>query len=190
MHGNITLARERPHRTLGSLISLYESNYQRLMRLAPDLERIEGAMVSSVAGALDLHLIVHEREAHTTWLTLTYRFGERLQPNARIAVYHDVRSATLLNFTRRPRPPERWASSLLYRSRPRQPMPHLHQKWRANRFLQKWLGFCHHQGHLFLHATCDPVSPSALMAAPARTAAAVRRTAEEQIAPGALGSGG
>ena len=139
--------------TLSSLIDLYESNYYRLLRLVPELRGMDGTVVSRVAGALDLYLTVHEQQRYTTTLSLTYRFHDELQPNAGIVVYHDVHAAELVSFSRRRRrrsPNRPWR---------RRPMPDLDQKWHTNRFLQKWLGFCHRQGHLFLLVTCHRVPP-------------------------------
>lgn len=48
-------------RNLASLMDLYEGNYRRLMRLAPDLERLGESAISRVGGALDLHLSVIDR---------------------------------------------------------------------------------------------------------------------------------
>ena len=140
-------------RSLGSLIDLYESNYYRLLRLVPELRCIEGTVVSRVAGALDLYLTVHEQQRYTTILSLTYWFGDELQPNAGIVVYHDVHAAELVSFSRRRRIPNRTSWR-------RKPMPDLDRKWQTNRFLQKWLGFCHRQGHLFLLVTCPRVPQS------------------------------
>ena len=148
-------------RTLASLIDLYESNYYRLLRLVPELGNIEGTVVSRVAGALDLYLTVHERQRYTTTLSLTYRFGGgEFQPNACIVVYHDVHAAELIGFSRRGqrRPGREWR---------RRPTPDLDRKWRTNRFLQRWLGFCHRQGHLFLLVTCRRV-PDSLSLEPLR----------------------
>ena len=140
--------------TLSSLIDLYESNYYRLLRLVPELRCIEGTVVSRVAGALDLYLTVHEQQRYTTALSLTYRFNDEVQPNAGIVVYHDVHAAELVSFSRRRRrrrdPARAWR---------RRRMPDLDRKWHTNRFLQKWLGFCHRQGHLFLLVTCHRVPP-------------------------------
>lgn len=147
--------------SLASLIDLYESNYHRLHRLVPELRCIEGTVVSRVAGALDLYLTVHEHQRYTTMLSLTYRFGDELQPNAGIVLYHDVHAAEIVGFRRRPRrrPPGRsWR---------RRPMPDLERKWETNRFLQRWLGFCHRQGHLFLRVTC-PRIPQPLPLEPIR----------------------
>ena len=73
-------------RDLAALIELYEGNYLRLLRLIPDLDRLEGTVVSRVAGALDLFLTVEERFKYTTSVKLTYMFddadGVSLEPNA------------------------------------------------------------------------------------------------------------
>ena len=144
----------RDARDLSRLIDLYESNFIRLQRLIPDLDLIRGNVVSSVSGALDLYLTVFERTRYTTTIGLTYRFAEAtnvlLEPHARIRVYHDVRAAELLSHTRRRRSRQ---------IRPWRPgrRPELDRKWEMNRFLQKWLGFCHRQGHLFLTVTARPV---------------------------------
>ena len=147
--------------SLASLIDLYESNYYRLLRLVPELRDIEGTVVSRVAGALDLYLTVHEQQRYTTTLTLTYWFGDELQPNAGIVVYHDVNAAELVSFSRRRQqrnPSRTWR---------RRRMPDLERKWQTNRFLQRWLGFCHRQGHLFLLVTC-PRIPHSLPLEPIR----------------------
>ncbi len=135
-------------RDIGGLIRIYEASYVRLTKLAPDLSACDRVMVSRVAGALDLHLEVIERQRYTTSLVLTYRFPECdgwvPEPNARINVYHDVRAAEIVSHSRR----------RVHRSsvRPWGPgrMPEIDRKWRMNRFLVKWLRFCTYQGHIFL----------------------------------------
>ncbi|MCB1743855.1 MAG: DUF1249 domain-containing protein [Gammaproteobacteria bacterium] len=140
---------------LAALIGLYESNYVRLTQLAPELDSLEGTVVSSVAGALDLYLTVEERFKYTTTISLTYRFEGYeefewlLEPNARICVYHDVRAAELLGHSRRRR-------LRRYSAWQRDRMPLLERKWEMNRFLFKWLRFCAYQGHLFLNCTASP----------------------------------
>ena len=144
----------RESRDLARLIEVYESNFVRLERLVPELDQMRGHVVSSVSGAHDLYLSVHDRTRYTTTIGLTYRFedGESvmLEPHARIRVYHDVRAVEVLSHTRRRRSNQ---------VRPWQPgrRPELDRKWEMNRFLQKWLGFCHRQGHLFLTVTARPV---------------------------------
>ena len=134
-------------RDLAGLIRIYEASYVRLAKLVPDPAACDRAMISRVAGALDLHLGIIERQPYTTSLVLTYRFTGRdgfvFEPNARINVYHDVRAAEVVSHCRRRKS---------HATRPWTPgrMPELDRKWRMNRFLLKWLRFCTFQGHLFL----------------------------------------
>ncbi len=141
------------HRDLPALIDLYEGNYLRVMRLLPDLEDLEGTLVSQVAGALNLYATVEERFKYTTTLFLTYRFEDEgefaLEPNARVCVYHDVRAAELVSHCRRKR--TRKVHSWI-----RGRMPELDRRWEMNRFLYKWLKFCTNQGHIFLNCTARP----------------------------------
>ena len=144
------------HRNLPALIDLYEANYLRVLRLFPDLDDLEGTVVSRVAGALDLYATIEERFKYTTTLLLTYRFndenGVSVEPNARICVYHDVRSAELVSHCRRKR--TRKVHTWM-----RGRMPELDHRWEMNRFLFKWLGFCSNQGHIFLNCTAQPAQP-------------------------------
>ncbi len=148
-----TLERYR-HRDLPALIDLYEGNYLRVMRLLPDLDILEGTLVSRVAGALNLYATIEERFKYTTTLLLTYRFiddsGAALEPNARVCVYHDVRAAELVSHCRRKRTRKvhKWL---------RGRMPELNHRWEMNRFLYKWLRFCSNQGHIFLNCTARSV---------------------------------
>ncbi len=145
-------------RTLATLQELQESNYRRLLRLAPDLELIRGTVVSRVAGALDMYLVVEERCRYTTTLMLTYRFeaeeGTISEPNVRVRVYHDARMADAISHSRR-HPPHHAPC------RRRQHPTELERKWELNRFLQKWLGYGQHQGHLFLRYGEDFAAPAA-----------------------------
>lgn len=141
------LTRPEP-RSFAALMELYEANYMRLRCLCPGLSSIAHRAVSSVPGALDLHLEVLERSRYTTTLLLTYRFsceGEgppRANPNLVVRLYHDARQAEVLSRSCRRSDREirieglRWDSALAC-------------KWRLNRFLFKWLGYCLHQGHGF-----------------------------------------
>lgn len=156
-------------RDIAGLIGIYEASYVRLMRLVPGLRACDRPMVSRVAGALDLHLEIVERQPYTTSMILTYRFahgdGNVLEPNARINVYHDVRAAEVVSHCRRrkSRGIRPWAPGR---------MPELDRKWRMNRFLLKWLRFCTYQGHIFipgitptiddhsLSRASDPLPPS------------------------------
>ena len=149
-------------RDIAGLIRIYEASYVGLAKLIPDLPACDRLMVSRVAGVLDLHLEIVERQPYTSSLMLTYRFPDRdgcvLEPNARINVYHDVRAAEVVSHNRRRRS---------HAIRPWAPghMPELDRKWQMNRFLLKWLRFCTYQGHIFLPGitptldACVPAPP-------------------------------
>ena len=148
----------RETHTLSRIIDVYENNFVRLNRLAPAIDEMDGVLRSRVADALDLYLTLNERTRYTTTVSLTYRFegdeGLLLEPNARIRVYHDVRAVELLfHSSRRARRMSPWR---------RGRRPELERKWQMNRFLQKWLGFCHRQGHLFLNRDENRVDPRLL----------------------------
>ncbi len=143
-------------RNLAALIQMFESNYVRLVRLAPELPVMDGEYVSKVADALDLHLSIEAQSRYTTIAMLTYRFSGvgslQIEPRARVAAQHDSRTVELLSHSRRCRP---------YRMQLRPPgrMPELDYKWEVNRFLQKWFGFCYRQGHLYLpYTACNRAS--------------------------------
>ena len=146
-------------RDIAGLIGIYEASYVRLTRLVPDLRACDRPMVSRVAGALDLHLEIVERQRYTTSMILTYRFADGddsvPEPNARINVYHDVRAAEVVSHRRRRK---------RHAVRPWTPghMPELDRKWRMNRFLLKWLRFCTYQGHLFIPGITPTVDDHSL----------------------------
>ncbi|HKK14182.1 MAG TPA: DUF1249 domain-containing protein [Gammaproteobacteria bacterium] len=127
-------------------MELYEDNYIRLRQLIPDLQAVGPMTVSRVPGALDLHLRIVERCKYTTTLNLTYFFQDRLgwfpAPDLRIRIYHDAQTAEVLGCGRRRGVREAEYDGVGIRH-------DLVQKWRVNRFLQKWLGYGLRQGHRF-----------------------------------------
>ena len=133
-------------RDLPALMELYELNYIQLRRLVPDLDAIQDHSVSKVEGALDLYLTVRERCKYTSTLHLTYRFSEADDgfpaPDIVIRMYHDAQVAEVISRGGR-------------RGRRRAEYDRFHHqyaiedKWQANRFLHKWLGYCLYHGHAF-----------------------------------------
>ncbi len=126
-----------------SLMDLYENNYLRLRRLIPDLSALPDRAVSRVPGCLSLHVSILERTKFTTTLCLTYFFeeGERgmEEPALTIRVYHDANQVEVL-------------TGHLHHGRQR--FDHISEKaikikWKLNRFLYKWLGYCLYLGHSF-----------------------------------------
>jgi hypothetical protein len=128
-------------------MELYETNYIRMMCLCPGLHGLTHNLVSSVDGALDLHLQLLERSKYTTTILLTYYIKDDLgrlkpEPNLVIRIYHDARQAEVLSRSYRRVRREIEASNS-------QGSPELNNKWILNRFLYKWLGYCRFQDHSF-----------------------------------------
>jgi len=151
--GNETLLptswRARP-RGFAALMSLYESNYLKLIRLAGDPAGLTGAHTSCVAGGCDLRLVVLEQCPYTTTLGLTHLFhdpgvvGPGLEtfltyPDVRIRVYRDARMAQAQHWPAdQPEPYGRY---------PGEAERELEQRWLFNNMLNKWLEYCLELGH-------------------------------------------
>ncbi len=126
-----------------SLMDLYENNYLRLRRLIPELATLPDNLISHLPGCLSLHMTVLERTRFTTTLYLTYYFEETsksvAEPALTIRLYHDAHQAEVLTG---------------HLQHGRQHYEHIPEKtkkikWKLNRFLYKWLGYCLHHGHGF-----------------------------------------
>ena len=127
--------------TFADLMDLYECNYTRLRVLLPDLASISDSAVSEVPDCIGLYLQVIERSRHTTTLRLYYAFPgpseDHKAPYLKIRIYHDARTAeALTGMVHHETGIVNFGESL--RSR-----------WRRNRFLYKWLGYCLRRGHRF-----------------------------------------
>ena len=125
--------------TFSGLMELYEENYIRLKNIAPDLH-IADEMISIAPGHMDLYLSITERCKFTTMLRMTYHFhhpdGVIYEPDLHIRIYHDARIAEVQSRFKRNYQRIYQGDTLL-------------QKWKMNRFLFKWLGYCSYQGHCF-----------------------------------------
>lgn len=136
---------EAAPRTFAGLMDLYERNYMMMRCLVPVMPVTGFDGVSRVAGATDLHLRVSERFRFTSEVMLTYRFerdGELVcEPDLRVRVYHDARLAEVMTAHPRHAPAfdlDGYAAG-----------GRVCARWRVNRFLFKWLGYCLRQGHGF-----------------------------------------
>jgi len=136
----------RPRSFVG-LMALYESNFLRLLRLLPELERLDGCFRSRVAGDCDLHLEVLERCRYTVTLSLTYHLetddGLMLDPDITVRAYLDGRLAEAMKVGDRQR-----HSAL--RKFVEEHRRELDLRWRRNIVLNKWLEYLSDQGHLIL----------------------------------------
>lgn len=136
----------RPNTFVG-LMSLYESNYLRLLQLIPEIDRLDGCFRSRVAGECDLYVEILERCRYTVTLSLTYRFngvdGDVANPDMVVRVYLDGSQAEAMGVRSQ------------YRQLPLQRLvaSHRHEldaRWKRNIILNKWLEFLSDQGHLIL----------------------------------------
>ena len=136
----------RPRSFVG-LMALYESNYLRLRKLIPELERIDGCYRSRVAGDCDLYVEIVERSRYTVTLSLTYQFetddGLLIDPDMTVRAYLDGRLAEVLAIGPRQRHPS-------LRRLVREHRRELDRRWRRNIVLNKWLDYLSEQGHLVL----------------------------------------
>ena len=136
-----------PAQNFAGLMELYECNYIRLRNLVPDLDAMPDDVYSRIDGVLDLHLRIVERCKFTTTLNLTYMFhdkeGSFPAPDMQVRMYHDAQVGEVISCGRR-RGLRHASYNRMFNSYS------LVEKWRMNRFLQKWLGYCLMQGHRFI----------------------------------------
>ena len=136
----------RPRSFVG-LMALYESNYLRLLRLIPEIERLDGCFRSRVAGDCDLHVEIIERSRYTVTLTLTYQFttedGFLVDPDMLLRVYLDGQQTEVMAIGDR----QRHAALRCLVDAHRE---ELDIRWRRNMILNKWLEYLTDQGHLVL----------------------------------------
>jgi len=136
-----------PARNFAGLMELYECNYIRLRNLVPDLDVMPVHVVSRIDAVLDLHLRIVERCKFTTTLNLTYYFHDKQgrfpAPDMQVRMYHDAQVGEVIACGRR-----RGVRHAVYNRMYNRYS--LSEKWRMNRFLQKWLGYCLLQGHRFI----------------------------------------
>jgi len=136
----------RPNSFAG-LMSLYESNYLRLLQLIPEIDRLDGCFRSRVAGECDLFVEILERCRYTVTLSLTYRFdgvhGDEANPDMLVRVYLDGAMAEAMGV----------GSGLQQRLPRRISRAQRHEldtRWKRNIILNKWLEYLSDQGHLVL----------------------------------------
>ncbi len=134
-------------RSFVGLMSVYESNYLRLLNLIPDLQQLDGCFRSRVAGECDLHLDILKRERYTLTLALTYFFdtdnGRVADPDMLVRVYLDGQLAEAMSLGEDHRNAE-------FRRLHCAHGDELDERWTRNVILNKWLEFLLDQGHLVL----------------------------------------
>lgn len=132
-------------RSFTGLMGLYESNYRRFERLAPEVDLPFEQATSHGADDV-LYLRVIERCRYTTTVNLTYWFGEgeaaRPDPDLRLRIYRDAQLAEAIYCDAR----SRYAALA---GVPDIDEDVLATQWPRNLLLNKWLAYCLSQGHSF-----------------------------------------
>ncbi len=136
----------RPNSFVG-LMALYESNYLRLLRLIPGIDRLDGCFRSRVAGECDLYVEIIETSRYTVTLSLTYHLatdaGMLLDPDMTVRMYLDGQQAEVLAIGEKQRHEALRRLAFEHREE-------LDRRWRCNTVLNKWLEYLSDQGHLIL----------------------------------------
>jgi uncharacterized protein YqiB (DUF1249 family) len=136
----------RPKSFVG-LMALYESNFLRLLRILPDIDRLDGCFRSRVAGDCDLYVEIIETSRYTVTLSLTYQLatddGVLVDPDMMVRVYLDGQQAEVLAIGEAQR--HAALRRLAFEQR-----EELDRRWRCNIILNKWLEYLSDQGHLIL----------------------------------------
>ena len=132
--------------SFAGLVTLYESNYLRLLSLFPGVAEFSDARVASIDDDLDLHIELIERSRYTVTFTLSYRFedeelgAEVDEPGMKIRVYLDANLAEAMelsgSYVRRLLGP---AAKNQYRE--------LDCRWARNSMFNKWLEFLADRGY-------------------------------------------
>lgn len=135
--------------SLRGLMGIYEQNYQRLLRLLPEMPLPFSAAVSRSGSDRLLYLQVLERTPYTTSIHLTYRFEENLRqiadPDMEIRLFHDACLAEVMACGMHPR-------SLNFGDFDFGNCSALEARWKRNLFLNKWLDYLLAHGHGFVMA--------------------------------------
>lgn len=128
-----------PVNTSLCLEKLCESNFQKLLRLIPDLSGFEKAAIGKTTAHPALYLDIIDRSPYTLTIELSHCFSEAsdslMQPAVKIRVYLDVQLAEVIRDNDRP------AVDRIYPNAGRF-IEIQDYKWRLNYFLQKWLDHC------------------------------------------------
>jgi uncharacterized protein YqiB (DUF1249 family) len=128
------------------LEQIYESNYQKLFRLIPDLLIFKESAIGIAPLNTMLHLEIIERTPYTLTLELSHCFDKNsddfFAPAVKIRVYLDAHLAEVLSDHVRTGVAQVIKDPGLSREI-------MNYKWRLNYFLQKWLDHCLKKDYLF-----------------------------------------
>jgi uncharacterized protein len=122
------------------LEQICESNFQKLLKLIPDLFLFEESAIGLAAHNPMLHLKVIERTPYTMTVELSYCFTKKnleefLEPAIKIRIYLDAQMAEVISDHVRD------SVAQVFKD-PGLSCEIMNYKWRLNYFLQKWLDHC------------------------------------------------
>ncbi len=123
-----------------------DANYDRLLRLAPDLLKMQGQKTASVGGKPSLYISIIDRTRYTLTIELSHFFehsmGAFSEPALKIRAYLDIKSVEVLCDHYRPQVEHAFRRPGMHREI-------MEYKWNLNYFLEKWLTHCIHLGYEF-----------------------------------------
>ena len=138
------------------LEQICESNYQKLLKLIPDLLTLKETAIGIAHQNTTLHITVIESTPYTMTVELSHCFNknldEFLEPAVKIRLYMDAQLAEVLSDHVR-------ASVAQVFKNPGLSREIMNYKWRLNYFLQKWLDHCLKKDYQF-SKTADYVALS------------------------------
>ena len=121
------------------LEQICESNYQKLLKLIPDLLTVKETAIGLASNNTTLHVTIIENTPYTMTVELSHCFNknleEFLEPAVKIRLYLDAQLAEVLSDHVRASVAQVFKNAGLSREI-------MHYKWRLNYFLQKWLDHC------------------------------------------------
>lgn len=129
----------RPVNTSLCLEKICEANYQKLLRLIPNLRSVDKSALGHTLNKPALQLHILERKPYTLTIELSHCFKQQLSelfaPAVKIRIYLDAQLAEVIRDIDRP------AANQLFQN-PAKIMEIQDHKWRLNYFLHKWLDHC------------------------------------------------
>mgnify|MGYP001574084342 CR=1 FL=1 len=121
-------------KTYTEVSGLFESNYQKILRLIPTLEEITHNAVMYHHSEQNLHLFIENKTPYTATFILTHKFDTVNRPDIRFKVYFDAKLLEVL--------------SVCNETTLNSAHPYLAQcsdmniQWELNTFMEKWLEYC------------------------------------------------
>ncbi len=134
-------------KTFAGLMTLYESNFIRLLKIIPDIQNIDGCFKSRGTDSSELSVEVLETSKHTVTLSITYILntyeGFLSDPDMVVRAYLDGKQAEVLNIRKGKKIGALQRFVIEHKKE-------LDRRWRLNIILNKWLEYLFDQGHLII----------------------------------------